>query len=308
VLSWEVQGADTVTLVPGGSVAAVGADTVTPDTSSTWWLVVEGAGGRDSSWLHVHVFQPPRVERFASSPDTVLAGGATRLTWLVTGADSVQVLPGLGRVSDTTVLVFLDGNTAFTLTAMGRGGVRTATLTVIALTPVPVDTVSFATATGTGSITLRWRQIAGATGYELERTPTYGGGYQWLAGLDSARRSYFDSGLMANAVYQYRLRAQTPAGPTAWLMASSIAAPPPPEAPPPAPISPGQVTLSPWNTQRFTTPATSPRWFVLESDIGGRISADGLYQAPSRPGVYHVGVVGVGLPSYLPGFATVVAQ
>src|SRR5438477_2754804 len=69
------------------------------------------------------------IQKFAAAPPDIAAGGATTLTWDVTGADKVEIDNGIGTVdAKGTHQVRPEWTTSFNLVA--RAGTSQATATV----------------------------------------------------------------------------------------------------------------------------------------------------------------------------------
>ncbi len=98
----------------------------------------------------------------------------------------------------------------------------------------------------------------------------------------------------------YQVIARSAAYPDRQATATVTVIPPPP--PIAVSISPESTTVELGRTQAFTATVTGTSlsgvtWRVLEGDVGGTISAEGLYSPPSEPGVFHVVVTSVVDPS-----------
>jgi len=67
---------------------------------------------------------PPQVLSFTADPADIVAGGSSTLRWLVTGATTITIAPGVGDVSGTNSAVVSPATTTtYTLTATGAGSV-----------------------------------------------------------------------------------------------------------------------------------------------------------------------------------------
>lgn len=91
----------------------------------------------------------PSIASFRASPSTILPGDSATVSWAVSGADSVVLDRGLGRVAadSGSVRVSPAATTEYTLTAYAIGGIRTARVTVRVMTSVPFcnESAQFAT-------------------------------------------------------------------------------------------------------------------------------------------------------------------
>jgi len=72
-----------------------------------------------------------QVVRFDATPSSIQAGQSSQLTWIVQGATSVSIQPGIGNVALTgSTTVTPAQTTTYTLTAVGPSGTVTASATV----------------------------------------------------------------------------------------------------------------------------------------------------------------------------------
>jgi hypothetical protein len=140
-LQWVVEGADTVTIVPGASGNVdpkTGTLDVAPAQTTVYTLTAKGAGGTvtANTTVTVNTVTPPvpvRVLQFTATPATIAPGGHSQLSWQVDGADTVTITPGVSGTVDSktgTLDVAPAQTTAYTLTAKGAGGTVTANTTV----------------------------------------------------------------------------------------------------------------------------------------------------------------------------------
>jgi hypothetical protein len=131
ILSWKVQGADSLILAP--LARQIDPDLpslqVTPGTTTQYTLVAKGKGGAAYKTITVNV-QPaavplaPQVAQFTASPSSVSAGDPVKLEWNVAGASTVTI-SGLGAVDvkgSRSVSPFR--STKYTLTAFGPAGAQ----------------------------------------------------------------------------------------------------------------------------------------------------------------------------------------
>ncbi len=134
-LTWNVSGADSVTIEPGlGTVAATGSRSVTPGTTTTYRLKASNSAGSidKSAVLKVDAGVPmPSIIYFEVFPDQII-GGPVMVKWKVAGATTVKVDPGIGTVSPfAQATVYPKATTTYTLTASNAAGTVTASGTVI---------------------------------------------------------------------------------------------------------------------------------------------------------------------------------
>jgi uncharacterized cupredoxin-like copper-binding protein len=128
------------TQIGGAPVALSGANTVTATFTGVagqtyiFKLTVTNTDGLSASaTTSVNVGSPTaaQVVRFDANPTSILAGQTSTLTWVVQGATSVTIQPGLGSVSLTgSSTVSPAQTTTYTLTAVGPAGTVNATTTV----------------------------------------------------------------------------------------------------------------------------------------------------------------------------------
>jgi hypothetical protein len=102
----------------------------------------------------------PVIESFVASPDSIVVGGSTELSWNVSGANTISIDKGIGQVPVTgSLILYPSVNTVFTLTASNQSGSVTATAPVTVLqSSYPGDPVIDFTATYLGSTSwqLNW--------------------------------------------------------------------------------------------------------------------------------------------------------
>ena len=138
-LSYQVEGADTITINPGvGSVQATGTSDVTPGTTTTYTLIATNKAGSSTAQATITVIQPAQITSFTANPPTSPAPGANVvLTCLATNATSVTIA-GAGPLSAIgTTVVNPTVDTTYTCTATGNGTSDTKTLLVKVTQPPP---------------------------------------------------------------------------------------------------------------------------------------------------------------------------
>jgi outer membrane protein OmpA-like peptidoglycan-associated protein len=126
-LSWQVEGATTVSIAPGiGTVDATGSRTVNPTVTTTYVLTATNAQGSvtASATLTVGAVQ---ILTFTNDPAFSTASGApVTLSWTTSGASSVTItgfgVPSGGLPVNGSITVNPTTNTDYTLTAYGPGG------------------------------------------------------------------------------------------------------------------------------------------------------------------------------------------
>jgi hypothetical protein len=72
----------------------------------------------------------PVILSFTAAPTTISPGGASVLSWVVTGASSLAISPGIGAVTGSSITVQPATRTEYTLTASNASGAATAHVTV----------------------------------------------------------------------------------------------------------------------------------------------------------------------------------
>ena len=119
-------------------------------------LVVEGVAG-DPVTVTVGPTNPARIISFTATPTRIRAGQSATLSFVTTGANSVQINNGVGTVGATgTVTVTPSTTTTYTLTAIG-GTTEISSVTIEVLTQPSLNVSSFPAAliqpTGVGGAT-----------------------------------------------------------------------------------------------------------------------------------------------------------
>lgn len=199
VLSWNVEGADTVVISGIGNVDGSGSMSVTPTSTTSYTLTATNAVGESTSVTTVSVLGSVRIVEFRSDKPTISEpGDPATLSWVVEGAERVELV-NYGEVSATgSQVVNPLGQTLYTLIAYGPSGEATATVILDVenenLSPIARawaqyavvgqvgDTSGFAVLHGEGSsdadgdpITYEWRSVGSRTAQVLEpssATPT----------------------------------------------------------------------------------------------------------------------------------------
>ena len=177
-LSWDVSGAETVTIdnCDGPFDAASGTKQVSPQATTTYTLTATNQAGATNASVALTVSSPiekPTVNSFAASPAAIAQGGSANLSWNVSNAETVTIDRNVGQVdaASGTVQVSPETTTTYTLTASNQAGDTTATAT-LTVSPVEKPTVnSFAAsppAIVQGSIaTLSWN-VSDATAVTID--------------------------------------------------------------------------------------------------------------------------------------------
>ncbi len=173
ILMWNVYGASSIYIDNGiGQIPfSSGYIVVSPSGSRTYTLTASNSAGSVSASTGITVSAPslPVVNSFTVNPAGITAGGSTTISWNVSGATYVTIVPGGGSVpSSGSATASPSATTTYTLTASNAAGsvTRQVTVTVAAAAPsLPVIasfTASPTSITAGASSTLSW-SISGAT-------------------------------------------------------------------------------------------------------------------------------------------------
>lgn len=137
-LSWLVTGSVTkVALSPGfDALPAKGERTVMVNATTDYVLTAEGPGGTSTAKLTVRAATAPPVIAFEAAPSNLRPGEGTMLQWNVTGADRVELSPGVGVVAASGSLPLRPiSNVRYTLTAQGPDGTSVRDVTIFVARP-----------------------------------------------------------------------------------------------------------------------------------------------------------------------------
>lgn len=101
ILSWDVSGADNISIEPGlGDIASTGSLSVSPSETTTYKLIAKGNGKEDVALRTVTVKNEPiLIDEFNTSPGSIESGKSATLTWKVTGVENVTIEPEIGTVA-----------------------------------------------------------------------------------------------------------------------------------------------------------------------------------------------------------------
>ncbi len=142
-LSWQVQGADTVTISTLGTVALTGSQAVTPATTTTYTLTATHGNQTATANATVTVNGAagsglPIIVSFAPNPATIDFGQSSSLQWVVQNATTVTVST-IGTVGLTgSHSVSPAATTSYTITASNANGTVTANTTLTVVTSVQI--------------------------------------------------------------------------------------------------------------------------------------------------------------------------
>lgn len=94
------------------------------------------AGSDQSVYLPLVMKPPvPVIGSFTANPTVIAPGQSSTLSWVVSGATSLEILPGIGLVSGNSVIVNPAMTTQYTLVAANGSGSTTAQMVVTVTTP-----------------------------------------------------------------------------------------------------------------------------------------------------------------------------
>jgi hypothetical protein len=142
-LSWNSANAVSASIDNGiGSVELNGTLTVTPPETSTYTITVVGPGGTAAAETTVTVTYPNAIVSISASPEMVMYGQSTTLTWESENAVSASIDQGIGSVPvNGSILVTPGSDTTYTITAKGIDSTASASVTV-KISPITVDIIS----------------------------------------------------------------------------------------------------------------------------------------------------------------------
>jgi len=114
-----------------GTVAAAGTVLVSPQADSTYTLTCQGPGGPATATATVTVLPPVAIDSFTATPETILDGASSTLTWAASDATACSLSPGIGAVGTSgTTIVTPTVTTTYTLDCSGPGLSAQSTVTV----------------------------------------------------------------------------------------------------------------------------------------------------------------------------------
>ena len=133
VLNYTVENADSVAItgITETLNAAAGSVNVRPTRTTSYTLTARNRSGEDTAVASVVVDLPlPRIIRFTATPQTIIQGAKTTLTWSTTNADSVEVV-GVGTYgANDSVDVTPSESRGYTIIARNGQGETSAGLAV----------------------------------------------------------------------------------------------------------------------------------------------------------------------------------
>jgi uncharacterized repeat protein (TIGR01451 family) len=182
LLSWETTNANNVSINNGvGVVALDGTATVTPLTSTTYKLTVQGAQNQSvecSVPVTVTNYPVPSCDAFSATPNTIMVGDEVLLSWETSNATNVSLDNGIGNVlADGTATVTPLTSTTYKLTVQGAQNQSVECSVPVTVSNDEVPVCKYFTATpsmlpvGGGTVTFAW-DVEKATAVSI--SPTIG--------------------------------------------------------------------------------------------------------------------------------------
>ncbi len=158
-LQWTTMYTDTISIDQGiGDVTGTSSCIVSPDLTTTYTITAANAYGSRTDSVTVTVNSLPVISSFEATPNPIIEGTSTTLSWTTAGASSVSIDQGIGGVSTSgSQSVSPLDTVTYELTATNAYGSRTATVTV-EVGDYPMVSISAlpATITEGASSTLSW--------------------------------------------------------------------------------------------------------------------------------------------------------
>jgi hypothetical protein len=116
ILSWDVSGADNITIEPNiGVVSSNGSLSVSPNETTTYKLIATSKGSEKVALCTVTVngesLDNLLISSFEASPNTITAGESAILNWHVSGVQNVTIEPDIGVENSTGTLKVSPTNT-----------------------------------------------------------------------------------------------------------------------------------------------------------------------------------------------------
>ncbi len=146
LLSWDVGGADVLTIEPGGyeSFVDTGSLLVIPTKDTTWTLVAENTGYGTTTLQAAVDVELFTSFTFVTPPKQLIPGESALLSWSVGGADSVWIEPG-GFISTEptgSISVAPTDSTLYTLTAVNSGYGQQSAQVLVPVVPARIATLT----------------------------------------------------------------------------------------------------------------------------------------------------------------------
>ncbi len=143
-LTWTSTNATQVTIDNGiGDVPLNGSMEVSPTSSTTYTITAIGPGGTDTSAITVNVMPPVPSVSITASPETIVAGQTSTLSWSSTNAETASIDNGIGSVDvNGSISVSPTQDTTYTITVNGPGGSDSASVTIKVTYPLPAVSIT----------------------------------------------------------------------------------------------------------------------------------------------------------------------
>jgi hypothetical protein len=155
-----------------------------PPASFSWFYIENNTASSYSAYFDnirftAQSLQDPATGTFTCTPDTLPAsGGTVTLQWTSQNATTASISPTVGTVTlSGSINQPVTSTTTYTLTLSGPGGSSTYAAKVVVRSNLPVPSAPAFLSPQAGAtdqpttVTLRWRQAAGATKYHAQLTP-----------------------------------------------------------------------------------------------------------------------------------------
>jgi len=124
-LSWSVSNVTTITIDQGiGTVSATGTTEVSPQDSTIYTLTAKNNDGQKTQSCTVEItLNPPTIEYFTATPESIMLDSYSTLSWSTTNATTITCSNIFGSLPATgTMEVSPSETTTYTLTANNNGG------------------------------------------------------------------------------------------------------------------------------------------------------------------------------------------
>jgi OOP family OmpA-OmpF porin len=143
-LNWSSQNATSCSMTPGsGSIDTQGSMTITPSSSTTYYLTCNGPGGTSNNSSSITVSEPlptplAPTSSLSVNPLSITQGEAATLAWTSENAVKCDIQPGIGPVQPQgTVKITPVADSAYTLNCSGPGGSTTSVVNLSVVVPPP---------------------------------------------------------------------------------------------------------------------------------------------------------------------------
>ncbi|MGH9674078.1 MAG: PKD domain-containing protein, partial [Bryobacteraceae bacterium] len=139
-LSWKTEGATEVSISGGvGTVQPNGSTQVSPATTTTYTLTARNQFGEVTSTATVTVEPATRIVTFIASPNPVVSGQVTTVSWATENATAVQISGEIGtRPVSGQLILRPTADVTLTLIALGRLNQRVTQTLTITVSPPPI--------------------------------------------------------------------------------------------------------------------------------------------------------------------------